>query len=52
MTHIYFFLLPLVKHRNEDVLRAEMLAELYPITRVLYIKQKRFILLIMQSEMK
>lgn len=49
---IYFFPLPLVKYRHKDVLEAEMLAELYPVTRVLYIKQKRFILLIMQSEMQ
>lgn len=42
MTHIYFFS-PLlsVKFRKKDALKAEMLAELHPITRVLYIKQKR-----------
>lgn len=36
-----FFPLLLVKFRKKDVLKAEMLAELHPITRVLYIKQKR-----------
>lgn len=37
----FFFFQTPFSEIQEDVLKAEMLAELHPITRVLYIKQKR-----------